>query len=399
MRAGFAAFAITLAVVACELTFDCRSYAEEDPVTVLAKANASIAGRANDQQKCAEVVERAPSRDYPEGDGSFLVPNGSAAGEGGVPAVAGVAIAGLIFGLIELGRAEDRAQSLCMRNLGYVELPLTPDEAATYKKLSLRDRAGWEATFLSSDLEARVKAVVTPKVPRLPGYRDEPMEQGGLKIEAETLVLAASQIDETGNVVTGTAIRSRTATLITPLETKDGPVRIAADAGTVFHQVDYRPQSEPLLRTDGATWCGPVRQMSGGNVAKDFYCFTGFDDGYRIYRPTGQAWMAGPYADGFMLPSYTSEIKLEEREQDDLGPLDFSIAVNEINHRSVDLAAYVKHAGKRVLVFKRRVEFATNGQAILPLWTMRLILTRTAHGGVTAELKQDGDGKGWRAGG
>jgi hypothetical protein len=199
-------------------------------------------------------------------------------------------------------------------------------------------------------------------------------------------------------VLTGHAKRARTATLVTPIETQSGAVRVAADPGTVFHQVDYRRQAEPLLRLDGATWCGPVHQLSNGNSAKDFYCFVGRDDGYEVFRPSGQPWLAGPYAGGFALPLYTTPIKLEERPQDDLGAMDFNIRVLDIGNRSVRLAADVTHDGKKSTVWDRQIYFdSKNKTATLPLWDKRLTLTQTTREEVTAEFT-DGDGRDWRVG-
>lgn len=389
---------LTFALVAAILTQCLNAGAlSAEEITILAKAGATIESRKADKATCSEVVARAPSNDYPQEQNHMTIPPG-AAGAGGVPGVAGAAIVGLIFGLIELGRSEDRAESLCMRNLGYAEIPLSTEEAAAFKKLPPREKVNWEREFLSSDLSVRVHSVLAPKVPRLPAYRDEPMSQGGLKILRESLSLSGETVEENLVVVTGKAVRSRTAILTTPIETSEGSVRIAAEPGSVFHQVDYRTQTEPLLRIDGATWCGQVRQLTGSIGAKDLFCFTGYDDGYRVYRPSGQPWMAGPYTNGFVLPNYTKEIHLEEREVDDLGPLDLEIVVEALHRNSLDLTASVGHGGKRVRVLSRNIRFDKNAEAVLPLWDLRLIFTSDPKGHVTARLSEDGTGQGWRDG-
>jgi hypothetical protein len=225
------------------------------------------------------------------------------------------------------------------------------------------------------------------------------MSQGGLKIDAASLSPVASEIDGHGDIVTGTASRSRTALLTTPIKTTAGNILLSADSGAVFHQVDYRTQQDPLLRVQSATWCGPVVETANGNTAKNFYCFTGREHGYEIYRPSGQPWFAGPYAGGFVLPFYDQPIVLQEREHDDLGSLEFTITVVAVERSSLDLAASVHHAGKNVPVWSRTLDFDKTGTAVLPLWSDRIQFTQDGPHRVKVRLSHDGDGTSWRIGG
>jgi hypothetical protein len=363
---------------------------------ILVKSGTTYDTRKSDQIHCRNIVRQADDDDLPQSD----IPVGYAmptSGAGGVPGVAGGAIAGLIIFWIEEGKAMNRGEELCMRNLGYRSLQITPEETAAYSKLSPEKKKDWERDFLESDLQARIAALDSPPlVPRLPPYRDASVRFGGLDMEG--LELTKTPVHEGDVVLTGKARRARTATLVTPVETQDGAVRVAAEPGTVFHQVDYRRQAEPLLRLNGATWCGPVHQLSNGNSAKDFYCFVGRDNGYEVFRPSGQPWLAGPYAGGFALPLYTRPITLEERAQDDLGPMDFNLRVIDIGNNSVRLAADVTHDGKKATVWDREIHFDKNKTAILPLWDKRLILTQTTRKELTVEFTADGDGHDWRVG-
>ena len=368
------------------------------PISILVKPSGSYDARTADIARCHKIAHDANDSDLPQGDMpiGYAMPSGAAGG--GVPSVAGAAIAFLIIGLIEENEAVGRGEELCMHNLGYRLVPLTPEEAHVYSKMtSSSQKIDWQRKFLESDLSARLEAVNPPPlVPRLPEYRDGPMRSGGLQFDG--LTLTAPEVKEGQDVLTGTATRWRTAVLVTPIETKEGAVRVAADPGTVFHQVDYRRQRDPLLRLDGATWCGPVRQLSNGNSAKDFYCFTGRENGYEVFRPSGKPWLAGPYTGGFMLPLYDQPIKLEERAQDDLGPLDFRIKLMEATSRHVRLAAEVIHDDKHVTLWLRDFSWDKTGKAVLPLWDKRLVLTRGAKDSVKAEVTADGDGHDWRAG-
>jgi hypothetical protein len=376
------------AAAACFLLCAGSALADDDN-TILAKAGGSYDARQADQDRCAEIIQRAPITDLPAPEHPMAY-----------PVVTGGGVAGSFFAL-EMIQAEELAKSraagvkFCMHNLGYVAVPLTPDEVAAYNKAS---HDAWERSFLAGDMGARIKALDIPAVPLLPGYRDEPMGYGGLKIDAASLALTAPLNDGHGTIVTAKASRARTAVLVTPIATTDGTVRVAADAGTVFHQVDHNYQREPLLRAQTATWCGPVRQISDGNEAKDFYCFTARDNGYEVYRPTGQAWYAGPYKDGLMLPRYIQPIQLKERAADDLAPLDLTIDVEDVHQHWVDLAAYVTQDGKQSEVWSGRYNFNSKGEAVVQLWNQRLTIARaTEHGShLKLELAQGGNGLSWR---
>lgn len=383
---------LTAVSAACLLLCAENAFADDQP-TVLAKAGVGYDAREADSDRCDTIIQRAPNSDlppdeHPMGGVTVIGPSVAASAAGGMMAAA-------MIESMELARGRAAASKVCMRNLGYVELPLTPSEATAYGRGS---HEAWERTFLATDLSARIKAMNLPIVPQLPPYRDEPMSHGGLKIDAASLALAGPTNDGEGTILTGKAVRIRTATLVTPIATTDGDIRISAAPGTVFHQIDNRTQREPLLRKLSATWCGPVKQSANGVDADDFFCFTGRDDGYEIYRPSGQSWYAGPYKDGLKLPRYTQPIKLEERASDDLGPLDLTVEVTDTHIHWIDLAAYVSRDGKKSEIWSRHLVFNSKGEATLPLWNQRLLIARAGEHGsrVKLTLTQDGTGESWR---
>lgn len=362
------------------------------PTTILAKPGTTYETRAADQQRCLNAAQRAPIGDVPpEHPHPTVVVYG-----GGVGGVLGAALADAAIVEEDVRQGRREAEQKCLRYLGYVQLPLTTAEAAEYDHLSSSDQAAWEKKFLATDLSARLDPAVKPKVPPLPDYRDEKASHGGLRIDTASLAITTATVTGQGDIVAGKATRWRTAILKTPIDTGDGNVRVTADAGIVFHQVDYRSQYEKLLRNPGATWCGPAMEAAGGNTAKSIYCFTTGSEGYDVYRPSGQDWFAGPHRDGFTLPVYSKPIVLEERAQDDLGPLDFVISVTSMKSHVVQVAAYLKRDGKQVEVWSRALAFNSRGQTIVPLWDRRLWLTRTASDTVKADLTNDGDGTSWR---
>ena len=379
------------------------------PHSFFAKPDGTAEQRSADLQRCKEIVSKADGADIPPvdepGRGDFV---GPAIAQGGLAGAGAALILVGIFAAVDDAKATRRGQDLCMYNLGYRVIPMTKTELATYAKVPLGKQRQWERDYLPPDTAERLAPLLKPAVPRLPPYEPEaPLVDGGVKIADLTLV--SPEIHDKGFVVKGTATRRRTATLVTPIETKDGDIRLAADAGTVFQEVDYRMGKEPMLRKDGSTWCATVKQMAAGNVAKDFFCFTGRDSGYEITQPSGYPWLAGPYDRGLILPVYTQPIQLEERKQDDLGPMDLELKVVKIENSGVYIACDVRYKSEAMRMWLRRIPFEKD-VAVLPLWDSKLTLTRMAAGKqadksarqsdklLKAELTHDGDGKSWRAG-
>ncbi|MFI4975111.1 MAG: hypothetical protein ACHP84_11280 [Caulobacterales bacterium] len=364
------------------------------PSWTLAKPGGGYEAWKADLAQCHAVASRARIDDLPPGNSVFMGPV-----TGDMTTVVGATIAFALIGMVETSHQRRLAVTLCMRNLGYAVLPLTAQETAVYQQLSGSGLDGWQKSFLEQDLTARMSAALTPAVPRLPPYRDEPLTQGGLKLDAGSLAPASGPVDAKGVVLTGKASRWRTAVLAEPFETTAGFIDVAGAPGAVFYQADVRPQREPLLRQDGATWCGPVTQTATqGAPSREVYCFTGRDDGYEVYQTSGYDWFGGAYGDGFTLPRFNKPIVLNERADDDLGPLDFEVRAITIKHDFVDLEGVVRRRGDEVAVWDRRLKFDAGGSAVLPLWTRRLVLTRTGAGSLNAALDANGDGHGWREG-
>ena len=382
----------TKAAVTAAAMFCAASAQASDPTSILAKPGVTYEIRATDQQRCHDAAQRAQVTDVPpEHPHPAVVVYG-----GGVGGALGAAIADEALAEEDIRQGRREAEQKCLRYLGYVQLPLTATESAEYAHLSSGDQSAWEKKFLATDLSVRLDPVVKPRVPPLPDYRVEKATHGGLKIDTASLVITTPQVTGQGDIVSGKATRWRTAILKTPIDTGDGNVRVTVDAGTVFHQVDYRTQYETLLRNPGSTWCGPAIEEAVGNKAKSLYCFTTGTDGYDVYRPTGQDWFAGPHRDGFTLPAYNKPIILDERAQDDLGPFDFIISVTSMKSHVVQLKAHLERDGKQVEVWSRALAFNSRGQTIVPMWDRRLWLTRTSSDTVKVDFTNDGDGTSWR---
>lgn len=349
-----------------------QAQARPKPVAIMARADTSLAARDTDKAECRRIVDKAPGRDMPMVDRTTV--GAPMDGSGGAPAVAGAAIVMLIFDMIDNGRAADRGVSLCMQNKGYVPLQLTGEELTEYRALAPEKRTAWENAFLSRDLSLRITAAKATKVAPLPDYEDAPQTIGGLHFLVEGFAAPEAPVAQGGVVLTGQVERSRTAVLASDFRSESGPVIISGKAGAVFHQVDYRPQRHPALREPGATWCGPVEQLSGASVAPSVYCLTTRQEGYNAYRPTGFAWLAGPPGDGFALPMLTTSIALVERDTDDLGALGFAISIDKVTASALVLTGTVTRNGQKVKIWNRRLKAGGDHRVVVPLWWRKLVL-------------------------
>lgn len=367
--------------------------AKAEPIAVLGKMGAGAAERNSDLEACRRIADQSPGRDLPA-TGGTTYPVGYAEN---APQAIGGSIAFLIIDLFNQGAAERKGVRFCMENMGYAAIPLTASETAEYQPLTPAGREAWESRFLSGDITARAMAARPVIVPPLPPYRDEPAAIGGLRFHPESLVPASTPVGAGKVLLVGKVDRWRTAILKNDFATVSGPVTIAAKAGAVFHQVDYRPQRHPLMRVQGATWCGPVTQQSGaGPAAPSVYCLTSFPGGYLPFRPTGFDWLAGPQGDGFTLPLFTQAVVLEERADDELGPLDFQIELTKISTSSVWLTGYVVKGTRRVSVWSRQLKADQQGRMDIPLWTRTAHLSQSGPQDVAVTLSDGGDGKGLR---
>lgn len=319
---------------------------------------------------------------------------------GGPPTLAGMAggaLVLLLFDLIDSGRAQDKGEAFCLENMGYTPIFLTDAEKSQYLALPLDQRSAWEERFLSQELSARIAARNVSAVPPLPAYRDQPYTLGGLRFLWDSLIPAIAPVERGGTVLSGKVERWRTAVLTAGFATDIGPITVTGKAGAIFHQVDYRPQRDPLMRIQGATWCGPVGQSSaGGPVAPSVYCFTTHKEGYSPFKPTGFSWLAGPLDQGFILPLFTKPIILDERAADDLGPLDFILVVDAITPGSISLVGYVTHGGQRVRIWSRRLKTGKDGKIIIPFWDQRITLALDPRGSITTAVDHQGTGKSLR---
>lgn len=367
------------------------------PVTVLAKVGGTYADREADSERCEQIADTAPVTDLPRAGGQA-----SAMGYGGlsygmpgygtIEGAIGSAIAMAIIAQIEIEKARSQAEKFCMSNLGYAALTLTDEEATAWRSVRGARKREWETAFLADPaVGERVAAMRAPAVPALPEYRPEPATQGGLKFDIASMTAAEGPAGAGGVLASGQATRWRTAEVARPFEARGTVGLLTAAPGAVFHQVDYRPQSQPLLRDQGSTWCGPTTLTpAAGAATTGVWCFTHQPNGYTVFRPTGHAWQAGTYVDGPVESGVTAPLALRERAADDLN-LVYEIRAAAMTSANVTLEGSVRNGDQSVVLWRQQVTMRKGSSLTLPLWARRLHLQRVDNT-LLATMDDLGDG-------
>jgi hypothetical protein len=143
-------------------------------------------------------------------------------------------------------------------------------------------------------------------------------------------------------------------------------------------------------------WCGPFKATGLLGSSVSTYCVFADDNGYDFVFSGAEPWVAPPpdLATLSQFKSATVDLTLEPSDQALLGPLDFALNVQGIDKTEIDLEAVVTKANRKVTIWSGALTFDSDGKAVLPFWTHRLVLTRDGKS-VTAAFTADGDGAGW----
>lgn len=367
------------------------------PVTILAKAGGSWLERQADDERCDQIADKAPVSDLPQsGDQAIARGYGGLSygmpGYGTVEGAVGSAIAFAIIAAIEIERARGQAASFCMSNLGYASVALTEEEASVWRSLRGNRKREWETAFLADPaLVERVSGLRASAVPVLPEYRAEPATQGGLKFDIASMVAADGPVTAGRVLASGQATRWRTAEVANAFEARGTFGVLTVAPGVVFHQVDFRPQSQPLLRDQGATWCGPTTQTAASGASlTQVWCFTHQPIGYTAFRPTGHTWQAGAYVDGSVESAVTAPLLLRERAADDLN-LTYEIRAAAMTDFNVTLEGAVRNGDQSVVLWRQQITMRRGASLTLPLWSRRLHIKREGNT-LLATMDDLGDG-------
>jgi hypothetical protein len=220
----------------------------------------------------------------------------------------------------------------------------------------------------------------------MPDAQDEGFAYGALRFDPSSFVAASGTAGVHGIVITGTASHRQTArNLVDALsDLNQGGYFVA---GTILQQAVFADK-------DGAYrtwWCGAYKSMMERTPA----CARNDDQGYVIVQPEGPPWLTtGLDLHGASGLADPEAFQIALSPTDLIGPLGFAVAVRKLANASIELEAVVNQGNQYETIWRKTLTFDAGGNAILPFWTHRLVLTRTGTG-VAVTFPADGDGKGW----
>ena len=282
-----------------------------------AKVGGTIARRDADEKVCTEVARHRDSVNaIPQVSTTYtpvyIPAQPGMSGSDAAAGAAGVLVAIAIVAVVENQVAKSQARNLCMRNLGYAEIELTPDEEDARDALARDERDQWEDTFMAGDVGPRIEAVLYPLVPPLPAYVGGPWQGGPVRVDPDSLTVTEGEIRPAVTALTGKGTPLMAARLREGFASKgEGYPRIRAEAGAIFVQADYRLYTHPLLMSQSATWCGPVTVTNRRGPEKQAtYCFAADEDGYQAY-PAGTGGWGSPTAAKSKSVLFDNTIKLD----------------------------------------------------------------------------------------
>ncbi|MGA2951215.1 MAG: hypothetical protein ABSD80_03165 [Caulobacteraceae bacterium] len=343
-----------------------------------AKAGATEAAVAADLETCVKEARSVPVRS--KMTTPIVVGGGVLAGAAG-----GAAAYLLESAILRHGPLDWAGQAVlhrCMRRRDYLWTPLTPDEAGALQQASHDGRTAVVEKFYSEDLSTRLAEVAAAAPQALPEARPAPLTFAGLSLDPAAMVVTKGVAADDDVVLRGPVGVTRTATLRNPIDVSH---TAHADAGTVFYEVVGAAPWD-----HGETyWCGPFAGRVNG-------CLSNADHGYDLWWASG----AGPYAGGPGIEGLslaTSAIALDPTDTPALGPYRLEVKARWFTVYAVMVEIDVLVARRRIKLLQNLVAYASDGTAVLPFWTHRLVLRRNREsgGGVQANFTPDGDGKGW----
>jgi hypothetical protein len=357
--------------LACAASLAANS-AQASPSFVWAKQGATGAAVAADVNSCTDAAHGL--------NGTSSVP---------VP-ITGMLASGVISALLaENATKEVRKRSIarCMHQAGYQVVPITAEEQAAFQASRAADRQKWFDHLLGqSDFAQRIAAAAA--APTLPEAAPEPFTYGAIRLDPDALTAEAGVVRPGGAVLQGKIAYRRVARLVADVDLfpeTGGRVRVRAGtplSQAVFSEEDGTPRSY---------WCG-IARVNNSDLLPITLCARNDDAGYFAILSRGPAWLTT----GLNLSDNSSGkpgiYRLEDLPTPD--PLDLAVIVVRVSDRSILLDARVKKGHDTQSVWRKELPLGPSGEAVLPFWTHRLVLSRS-NDGVTARFPADGDNRGW----
>lgn len=270
---------------------------------------------------------------------------------------------------------------------------VTAERVAPPVDLAARRR---QAEVLRAEAAARTTAAAaTSTGPARQGVEPTPFVIGGVKLDPAALTVGEGELLRGGVVLAGAAEYALTARLPRPVNLKAPLVNDTAPEGLVLHQVEFATVSPVGGRIMTRIWCGPLGRptmfSSGERIPMCLRRALG--GGWEAFWPyTGRPWLGTTQTTGVVGTLQASNVEIDPSPTSLLEPLGVRFAVQRVTDADVTLNIFARLNGEDALIFTVKETFK-DASAVVPLWSHRLLLTRTANG-LTAAVSADGDGEG-----
>lgn len=196
-------------------------------------------------------------------------------------------------------------------------------------------------------------------------------------------------------LLSGPAEYAATGRLTKPLNLRSPPlVNDTAAAGTILHEVEFARTTPLGTRTMTRIWCGPIGTPTVWSRTPVTMCLRPGQryDLEAFWPSTGRPWLGTTANSGALVGLEAVGFEIARSETSLLDPLDFRLEVQRVTDKEAVIRAFARKGDQDALVLVITSAF-DDGVATIPLWSHRLVLTRSDNG-VTAQLSADGDGDG-----
>jgi hypothetical protein len=232
------------------------------------------------------------------------------------------------------------------------------------------------------------------KVSEADGLEPTPFVIGGVKVDPAALTVGQGVLVARGVALSGEAQYAQTARLTQPMTLRAPFINDTSETGTILHQVEFARITPLGSRTMTRLWCGPIMKPAVfSNGQRQTLCLRRslYGAGWEAFIPmTGRPWLGTTLTNATAGGFAANGLAFETSPTSLLGPLGVRAEIQRINDKSVTLRLFARQGDQDALILTVTPEFV-DGVATVPLWTHRLVLTRSGEG-VTAALTADGDG-------
>ena len=316
---------------------------------------------------------------------------------GGLAGLLAVALVDGVAQGVHTERERERGVDACMRARAWTRLELSEGEAAALKAAggNAEARGRWfDGFYASPELTPRLAAAEALATPALPTLPSEPLVFGPARLDPASLRADDGVVQKGGVLVRGVATHRATGVLAKPFEAQFLGYRSLAPAGTPVFAVEDRidPDAE-----DGVSsyWCfRHANKMT--SQSRGVMCAASTPEAYQVFGAGKLDWAVPVDRPPQPLMLRNTAIVVTRTDADALGPMDFEMKLVGVDARMARLEAAVSRNGERVVLWRGAARFSSEGRAVLPFWSARLLLARDGKG-VRATWATDGDGQGWTA--